>query len=116
VLPYNKNLKNLARGLRQNQTDAELFLWQRLRKRQIKNCQFYRQRIICNYIVDFYCPEAKLVIEIDGSQHFTEPGLAKDALRDRHLADLGIRVLRVSAREVFVNTAGVLETIFELLP
>jgi very-short-patch-repair endonuclease len=56
------------------------------------------------------------VIEIDGSQHFTEPGLAKDALRDRHLADLGIRVLRVSAREVFVNTAGVLETIFELLP
>jgi very-short-patch-repair endonuclease len=66
VLPYNKNLKKFARELRQNLTDAETFLWLKLRKRQVKNCRFYRQRIICNYIVDFYCPDAKLVIEIDG--------------------------------------------------
>ncbi len=116
MLPYNKNLKKFARELRQNQTEAETFLWFKLRKRQLKNCQFYRQRIICNYIVDFYCPEAKLVIEIDGGQHYLEAGQAKDGVRDRHLADLGLTVMRVSAREVFDNTDGVLEKIYEQLP
>jgi very-short-patch-repair endonuclease len=115
VLPYNKNLKKFARELRKNQTDGEAFLWMKLRKRQLKNCQFYRQRIICNYIVDFYCPAAKLIIEIDGDQHYSEPGIAKDAARDRHLADLGLTVLRFSAREVFINTQGVLESIYARL-
>jgi very-short-patch-repair endonuclease len=116
VLPYNKALKQFARELRHNLTEAETYLWLRLRKRQVKNCRFYRQRIICNYIVDFYCPDAKLVIEIDGSQHYSESGLSKDAMRDNHLADLGLTVMRFSAREVFENTAGVLERIYELLP
>jgi very-short-patch-repair endonuclease len=116
VLPYNKNLKKFARELRSNQTEAETFLWFKLRKRQLKNCQFYRQRIICNYIVDFYCPDAKLVIEIDGGQHYEEAGMKKDALRDQHLADLGLRVMRVSSREVFENTAGVRESIYAALP
>ena len=116
MLPYNKGLKELARELRQNQTEAETFLWLKLRKRQLKNRQFYRQRIICNYIVDFYCPDAKLVIEIDGGQHYSETGKDKDAIRDRHLADLGLTVIRFSAREVFENTAGVLEQIFRQLP
>jgi very-short-patch-repair endonuclease len=115
VLPYNKNLKKFARELRQNQTEAETFLWLKLRKRQLKNCQFHRQRIICNYIVDFYCPSTKLVIEIDGGQHYLEPGLANDAVRDQHLADLGLSVMRVSAREVFDNTEGVLEAIYQQL-
>jgi very-short-patch-repair endonuclease len=116
MLPYNKSLKKFARELRSNQTEAETFLWLKLRKRQLKGCQFYRQRIICNYIVDFYCPDARLVIEIDGGQHYSELGLAKDVLRDQHLADLGLRVMRVSAREVFENTSGVLEKIYEQLP
>ena len=116
MLPYNKNLKNFARELRHNLTEAETFLWLKLRKRQVKNCQFYRQRIICNYIVNFYCPDAKLVIEIDGGQHYSEPGMAKDAERDCRLGDLGLAVLRISAREVFENTEGVLERIFEHLP
>jgi very-short-patch-repair endonuclease len=116
VLPYNQGLKELARELRLHQTEAEVFLWARLRKRQLKNCRFYRQRIICNYIVDFYCPEAKLVIEIDGGQHYSEAGIKKDDARDRHLMDLGLRVLRVSAREVFENTEGVLEEIYGKLP
>jgi len=116
MLPYNKNLKKFARELRSHQTEAEAFLWLKLRKGQLKNCRFYRQRIICNYIVDFYCPDAKLVIEIDGGQHYSEPGMAKDGKRDSHLAELGLRVLRFSAREVFENTAGVLEMIFERLP
>jgi very-short-patch-repair endonuclease len=116
VLPYNKGLKQIARRLRHNLTEAETHLWLRLRKRQLKGCQIYRQRIICNYIVDFYCPDAKLVIEIDGGQHYSEPGMAKDAVRDCHLADLGITVLRFSARDVFENTEGILERIFERLP
>jgi very-short-patch-repair endonuclease len=116
VLPYNKSLNELARELRHHQTEAETFLWLRLRKRQLKNCRFYRQRIICNYIVDFYCPEAKLVIEIDGGQHYSEPGMKKDATRDRHLMDLGQTVMRFSAREVFENSEGVLEKIYAGLP
>ena len=116
MLPYNKSLKELARDLRQNLTEAETFLWLKLRKRQLKNCQFYRQRIICNYIVDFYCPDANLVIEIDGGQHYSQTGKDKDAIRDRHLADLGLTVMRFSAREVFENTEGVLQRIYEGLP
>jgi very-short-patch-repair endonuclease len=116
VLPYNKGLKTFARELRRNQTEAETFLWLKLMKRQLKGCQFYRQRIICNYIVDFYCPDAKLVIEIDGGQHYSEPGLAKDSLRDQHLSELGLRIMRISAREVFANTEGVLEAIYQQLP
>ena len=116
MLPYNKNLKKFARELRSNQTEAETFLWLKLRRRQLKNCRFYRQRIICNYIVDFYCPDAKLVIEVDGGQHYSEPGMVKDAERDCHLTDLGLTVLRFSAREVFENTEGVLERVFERLP
>jgi very-short-patch-repair endonuclease len=116
VLAYNKGLKELARELRHHQTEAETFLWLRLRKRQLKNCRFYRQRIICNYIVDFYCPNAKLVIEIDGGQHYSEPGTKKDAVRDRLLMDLGLTLMRISAREVFENTEGVLEKIYQQLP
>jgi very-short-patch-repair endonuclease len=111
LLPYNKGLKELARGLRNNLTEAETALWLKLRKRQLNNCQFYRQRIVGNYIVDFYCPEWKLVIEIDGSQHYCEPGKAKDKMRDNHLSDLGLRVLRFSSREVMENLKGVLEVI-----
>ena len=116
MLPYNKGLKQFARELRQNMTEAETYLWLRLRKRQLKDWRFYRQRVICNYIVDFYCPDAKLVIEIDGSQHYSEPGLAKDSIRDRHLTDLGLSVMRFSAKEVFENTEGVLEMIYSRLP
>ena len=61
--------------------------------------------------MDFYCPERKLVIEIDGSQHYSEPRKAKDKLRDNHLFDLGLKVLRFSAREVLENLEGVLEDI-----
>ena len=92
-------------------TEAETALWWKLRKRQLNDCQFYRQRIIGSYIVDFYCPERKLVIEIDGSQHYSESGKVKDRMRDNHLTDLGLQILRFSAREVLENLEGVLEVI-----
>lgn len=114
-LPYNKRLKSLARELRKNMTDAERLLWKKVRKKQLKGCQFYRQKIIGDFIVDFYCPAAKLVIELDGGQHFTREGSSKDERRDQDLEELGLKVLRFSDRDVFKKTDGVLERIVKSL-
>lgn len=96
-------------------TDAENVLWSRIRCKQIKSCQFYRQKIIGNHIVDFYCPKAKLVIELDGGQHYNNDGKEKDAQRDAYLASIGLKVLRFSDRDVFENLDGILEKIWALL-
>ena len=74
MLSYNKDLKQLSRNLRSNMTDAEMLLWSRIRGKQLKGFQFYRQKIIGKYIADFYCPKASLVIEIDGGQHYDIEG------------------------------------------
>ena len=86
--PYNKYLKLPSRDLRNNMTDAEQMLWQRLRRKQILGLQFYRQKPILNFIVDFYCPAANLVIECDGSQHYNEIGVEADQNRDHALSEL----------------------------
>ena len=93
-------------------TDAEKLLWLRLRARQLKGRQFYRQRIIGNYIVDFYCPKANLIIEIDGGQHYTEEGIKKDKMRDKYMREQGYKILRFSDREILENLAGVIEKIY----
>ncbi len=77
-------------------TDAEVKLWQQLRMRQVAGVKFLRQRPIGNYIVDFYTPEAKLVIEVDGGQHFEEEGLEYDDVRDAFLEGHGLKVIRFS--------------------
>ena len=111
MLPYNRRLKAKARSLRSNPTDAELQLWYRLRRRQIHGVQFYRQKPIGKYIVDFYAPAAKLVIELDGAQHL-EPGQAKyDAQRTRDLEQQGLKVVRFDDRQVLLETESVLEGI-----
>ena len=92
--PYNKNLKQASRDLRKNMTEAEQLLWSRLRSKQLLGLQFYRQKPLLNYIVDFYCPAANLVIECDGSQHYTDEGLEADRVRDEALGELGFIVLR----------------------
>jgi very-short-patch-repair endonuclease len=115
MLPFNKNLKNLARNLRKNMTDAERNLWAKIRGKQLKEKQFYRQKNIGNYIVDFYCPAAKLIIELDGGQHYSENMQKKDEIRDSYLNQLGFRVLRFSDREVLKNIEGVLERIYKYL-
>ena len=74
MIPYNKKLKPLSQRLRSKMTDAEITLWSRLRRKQIHNLQFYRQKPLGQYIVDFYCPSARLVIEVDGGQHYTDEG------------------------------------------
>ena len=93
-------------------TDAEMLLWSRLRAKQLKSRQFYRQRIIGNYIVDFYCPKSNLIIELDGGQHYTDSGVSKDRMRDNYMREQGYTILRFSDREIFENLAGVIERIY----
>ena len=108
---YNPKLKENSRSLRTNMTDAEQMLWYRMRRKQIQGVQFYRQKPLLTFIVDFYCPAAKLVIELDGSQHFEEEHQAKDQARDVALAGLGLHVLRFDNRQVLLETDAVLEVI-----
>ena len=115
MLPYNKNLKKLTRVLRKNMTDAERFLWSKIRRKQLKGYQFYRQKNIGNYIVDFYCPAAQLIVEIDGGQHYTEDAIEKDKERDEYLGTLAFIVLRFSNRDIFKNINGVVEEIYNHL-
>lgn len=91
---YNPGLKGFARNLRINMTDAEQKLWHHLRRKQLLDTQFYRQKPIGNYIVDFYAPKVGLVIEIDGSQHMSTSGLEKDATRSTYLNNQGLVILR----------------------
>ncbi len=110
--PYNKNLKQPSRDLRKNMTDAEQLLWQRIRRKQILGLQFYRQKPILNFIVDFYCPKANLVIECDGGQHYTEEGLEADRVRDQALGQLGLNVLRFDNRQVLTEIDAVVERVY----
>ncbi len=115
MLPFNRKLKGIARSLRKNMTDAENLFWMKVRKKQLNGHQFYRQKNLGNYIVDFYCPSAKLIIEIDGGQHYSETGIIKDNIRDRYLNDHGFKVVRLSDIERLTNIDGVLEYLYEYL-
>jgi very-short-patch-repair endonuclease len=115
MLPFNSKLKPLARNLRSNMTNAELLIWSKVRRKQIDNFQFYRQKNIGQYIVDFYCPRGKLIVEIDGGQHYENEGMKKDQERDRYLQKLGFTVQRFSDIDVLKNIDGVVETIHEQL-
>jgi len=96
-------------------TDAERHLWAKLRLKQLEGYQFYRQKIIGNYIVDFCCIKAKLIIEVDGSQHLTAQGQITDKVRDTFMAKLGYRVIRFNDTDVLNNLDGVVEMIFETM-
>ena len=115
MLSYDKKLKALSQHLRKNMTDAEKMLWLKLRRKQLKGHPFYRQKIIGKYIVDFYCPKANLVIELNGGQHYSETGKAKDRTRDDALREMGIKGLRFSDRDVFENISGVMDEIWSCL-
>ncbi|MEI6269416.1 MAG: endonuclease domain-containing protein [Methylococcaceae bacterium] len=100
---------NKARSLRKNQTDAERLLWQKLRNRQLLNVKFRRQFPIEPYIADFVCLELKLIIELDGSQHFDQ--IAYDNKRSDFLKQRGFKIFRFWNNDVFKNTEGVMESI-----
>jgi very-short-patch-repair endonuclease len=111
MLVYNKNLKQLSRQLRANMTDAERQLWSKVKMRRLKGYQFYRQKPIGDYIVDFFCPKAKLVIEIDGSHHLVGETIDYDRIRDDYMSSLGLRVLRFANADVLTHTDSVVERI-----
>jgi very-short-patch-repair endonuclease len=104
-------LKPRAREMRTNPTPAEDRLWQRLRRQQINGLRFRRQQVFEGFIVDFYCPEAHLVIEVDGDVHELQADY--DEARTAVLEGLGLRVLRFRNDEVFENIDGVLTVIGE---
>jgi very-short-patch-repair endonuclease len=97
--------------MRQDMTRAELRLWKHLRKPGLEGPRFRRQTPIGPYIVDFFCPEQRLIIEVDGDQHGFDRVEARDQSRDAWLRERGYRVLRFSNRDVMTNLDGVCDTI-----
>jgi very-short-patch-repair endonuclease len=108
VLP---RLRSNARALRKNSTDAERILWSELRDHRLNGAGFRRQVPIGNYIADFMCHAAKLVIELDGGQHFSDHAENADAARSAKIEARGFQVLRFGNHDVMTNRVGILETI-----
>ena len=113
--PYSRDHKPLSQKLRSTQTDAERKLWQRINRDQLLGFRFNRQKPLLSYIVDFYCLKAKLVIELDGSQHYEPDYQEKDRLRDAELNSLGFTVMRFDNHSVMTNIDGVMEAIYQYL-
>ena len=112
-LPYNKKLFQKARDLRNRTTSEENKLWyQYLSKSHMR---FLRQKPIDNYILDFYCPEKKIGIEIDGSQHYTEEGMEYDKIRTDILKGYKITIIRFTNEEIKKNFIGVCEYIESII-
>ena len=111
---HNPNLTPFAQQLRREMTKQERRLWYEFLKQL--PVQVYRQRVIGPYIADFYCAAKKIVIELDGSQHYEAEGLLADQKRDAYFADNGITVLRFTNEDVNHNFRGVCEEIAKYLP
>ena len=111
LMRYNKSLRSFARELRCNMTKAEIMLWRRIRRKQIYDTQFLRQRPFGPFILDFYARAIKLALEIDGGQHFTAVHQDKDKNRDLYLAEFGIRTLRFTNLEILKDCSKVLSRI-----
>ena len=111
IIGHERYLKELARKLRQNMTLGEVLLWQRLKRKQMRSYDFDRQRPIDRYIVDFYCKDLKLAIEIDGSSHDGEEAKVNDDIRQERLESLGVRFLRFTDTDVKRNMEMVVDSI-----
>ncbi len=110
-----RTTRSRARSLRRDSTNAERIIWEALRAHRMKGASFRRQTPIGPYIADFVCHSASLIIEIDGGQHFSAEGAAKDARRTAFPRTTGYRVLRFNNHDVLRNRAGALETIASAL-
>ena len=106
-----KNLKERRKKLRNNPTQAEVFLWGYLKNSQLEGRKFRRQSSIKNFIVDFYCPEEKLVIELDGDFHFDEKAIKDDERRSEVLEKEGLKVIRFENQEVLLNLDSAIKEI-----
>ena len=105
-LPFNPALKDRAKALRKAGLLHETLLWLELKSKKFNGLDFDRQKIIGDYIVDFYCAEKSVLIEVDGSSH--ENKQAEDLLRDEFLNHLGLTVIRIVAQDVLQNLEGVI--------
>jgi very-short-patch-repair endonuclease len=105
-------MKERARNLRKNSTDAENRMWYFLRDRRLNGYKFIREQVIGNYIADFVCRQKKIIIEVDGSQH--AEAVQYDKRRTKFLEEKGYKVFRIWNNEVFENIDGVLEAILDL--
>ena len=105
IIPYDPKLKDLARQLRKNSTLSEVLLWKYLKGKHMLGYDFDRQKPIDNYIVDFFCNELMLAIEIDGDTHNYK--IDKDEFRQKKLEGLGVRFLRFTDEDVKKNNEGV---------
>ena len=112
-LPSNRKLTKSAQTLRRNMTREERHLWYDFLKNY--SVQFNRQKVIGNYVVDFYCHKAKLVIELDGSQHFKDSGLENDLHRTQYLNNLGLFVIRIPNNEIWESFEAVCKAIDTLV-
>ena len=109
---FNQTSEKLKRReLRSNITKAEAIVWQKLRCKQIENCKFRNQYSVDRFVLDFYSPEIKLAIEIDGESHFQEGVAQYDEERQIFIESAGIKFLRFTNKDVYENLNGVLETI-----
>lgn len=113
IIPYNPKLKEIARQLRNNSTLSEVLLWLELKGKKMRGYDFHRQKPIDNYIVDFFCHELMLVIEIDGISHTWEEVAVNDEIRQRKIESLGIQFLRFDDKEIKQNMSFVLNTIHD---
>ena len=108
IIPYNPILKEFARQLRNNSTETEIYLWLKLKGKQMYGYDFHRQKPIDNYIVDFFCNKLMLAIEVDGYSHEFLEVYNKDVIKEKRLNELGIHVLRFSDNQVLKDMENVL--------
>tara|TARA_R110001583_G_scaffold162719_1_gene314976 strand:- start:30497 stop:30925 length:429 start_codon:yes stop_codon:yes gene_type:complete len=111
IIWYNPKLKDFAKELRNNSTKSEIVFWLKLKNKQLYNYKFIRQKPVDNYIIDFYCPELALGIELDGYSHELVEVFHKDLKKEKRLNELGITILRFKDEQVFNDIENVIKEI-----
>jgi len=111
IISYNPKLKEYARELRNNATEAEIYLWLKLKTKQMYGYDFHRQKPIDNYILDFFCHELMLGIEVDGYSHELIEVYTKDVVKEGKMNELGISILRFTDNQVKKDMVNVLRAI-----
>ena len=111
IIPYNPKLTALARKLRNESTETEIYLWLKLKGKQMYGYDFHRQKPIDNYIIDFFCYDLLLGIEVDGYSHEIVEVYNKDRIKEKRMNELGITILRFSDFEVLKDMENVIRAI-----
>ncbi len=111
IIPYNPNLTQLAKKLRNESTETEIYLWLKLKGKQMYGYDFHRQKPIDNYILDFFCYDLMLGIEVDGYSHEILEVYNKDIVKEKRMNELGITILRFSDFEVLSDMENVIRAI-----